>query len=120
MSKDFWTEELECEQDQLLDEQWLTQEALLEGELSHVHIWNRYKCLANRHWTYRTHLQNRRMTLFHNAVDNLGLPGNRGPFMRMVKGVKKQQAGVGCTLDPAELDQHVEYFKSTFGGEPTR
>jgi Reverse transcriptase (RNA-dependent DNA polymerase) len=79
---------------------------------------NRAKLMTNKQHLYRAHLHDRQTEMFRSAVDELGKPSNNAAFMRMVKGARKRQAGGGCALDPEKVDEYVEHFWGTFGGEP--
>ena len=117
--QEFWTEELEAERNAVMEEQRAFQRELDGGEMSRVNLRNKAKMLANHQRWYRAKLNNRRTEMFRSAVDKLGQPSNTATFMRMVKGAKKRQSGGGCALDPGKVDEYVEHFHNTFGGEPT-
>jgi hypothetical protein len=59
--------------------------------------------------------RSRRRTLFDEAVNTLALPQNRKAFTRMVKNKASSRGGNHCKLDPAKIDEHANYYRSTFG-----
>ena len=117
--RDFWTEALEQERDEVVAAQLAAQEAILSGAATGQQARAQHHQVATRMALYRANLRARGTTLFQTAVDNLGRPSNSAAFMRMVKGARKRQNGGGCALDPAKADTYVDHFKTTFGGQPT-
>ena len=117
--RDFWTEALEQERDEVVAAQLDAQGAILSGAATGQQARARHQQVAGRMATYRANLRTRGTTLFQTAVDNLSRPSNSAAFMRMVKGARKRQSGGGCALDPAQADTYVDHFRTTFGGEPT-
>ena len=116
--KEFWTEELEMERNALMEDQATYQGEVLAGTLPQATLQNRARTLANNQRRYRARLRDRKTAMFRSAVDELGKPSNSAAFMRMVKGARKRQSGGGCALDPAKVDEYMEHFRGTFGGEP--
>ena len=114
----FWTQELEDEREAVMEEQAAFQEEALAGNSSRVTLRNRAKSVANQQRWYRAKLSDRKTEMFRATVDKLGRPSNTAAFMKMVKGARKRHSGGGCALDPGKVDEYVEHFRTTFGGNP--
>lgn len=71
--------------------------------------------LRMQHTLHDTLIQNRKRTLFQDAVDNLANPQNAGAFQRMVSGASRRRSRGPSALKTTELDLYADYFASTFG-----
>ncbi|EPZ36775.1 hypothetical protein O9G_005890 [Rozella allomycis CSF55] len=116
-SEFFWTPELLQESK---DIESLTAQAQLMQDSNNTsqettHIYARLR-LANER--FRDKLHQRRTQVFQEIVTNLAQPQNSGAFMRMTKSIKKRKNKDHCQLDPREINEHMNYYKSTFGAEP--
>ncbi|KAJ3346121.1 hypothetical protein HDU83_003356 [Entophlyctis luteolus] len=115
----FWTAELEATRDDLCDQLTFVQNEVNAGHRSREELQALASELTQATQVYRAELTDRRRILFEDAVDNLSTPQNTAAFMRMVKGAKARKDRTGCKLDPELIEEHAQYFRTTFGAPPT-
>jgi hypothetical protein len=66
----------------------------------------------------RSLLVERRYELFHEENEKLGDPQFDASFLKMVKCKNKRSTTSGSKLDPGKVNEYVQHFESTFGGQP--
>ena len=114
-AKEFWTRDLELERDAMLASVAASRTAPLAG----VQRAALFADARNRVREFRVNIERRRTNRFHTHFDQLGRVRTSASFLRSVKGMQKRKSRSGCALDPAHLPDHLEHFRSTWGGEPT-
>ncbi|RKP15593.1 hypothetical protein ROZALSC1DRAFT_26293, partial [Rozella allomycis CSF55] len=77
-----------------------------------------YRRVREANEVFRDRLHKRRVEVFHSIVTDLAKPQNNGAFMRMVRSVKKRKTKDHCQLDTRKMNDHIQFYKSTFGSEP--
>jgi hypothetical protein len=117
VNKDFWTPELQEQRDELIRLTTTAQE--LCGSNASPEIKRLVSSqLTARNKDFRSSLGKRKSEVFETMINNLSEPQNSGAFLRMVSCIQRRKNGSGCQLEPDALDEHINYFRSTFGGEP--
>ncbi|RKP16109.1 hypothetical protein ROZALSC1DRAFT_25651, partial [Rozella allomycis CSF55] len=117
-SEFFWTPEL-IEESSKIESLTLEAQNLQDNSNSNDNdVTDAYRKLRDANEAFRDRLYNRRVEVFHSIVTDLAQPQNNGSFMRMVRSVKKRKLKEHCQLDHKNINQHMDYFKSTFGSAP--
>ncbi|RKP16081.1 hypothetical protein ROZALSC1DRAFT_25688, partial [Rozella allomycis CSF55] len=117
-SQHFWNPELLADQSRI---QRMTEEAQAmqdSGSSTQEDISHAYARLRNLNEKFREKLHQRRTKVFHEIATDLAQPQNSGSFMRMVKSVTRRKNQNHCRLDSRKINEHLNYYKSTFGSEP--
>ncbi|RKP16520.1 hypothetical protein ROZALSC1DRAFT_25179, partial [Rozella allomycis CSF55] len=117
-SEFFWTPEL-IEESSKIESLTLEAQNLQDNSNSDDNdVTEAYRKLRDANEAFRDRLYKRRVDVFHSIVTDLAQPQNNGSFMRMVRSVKKRKLKDHCQLDHRNINQHMDYFKSTFGSAP--
>ncbi|RKP17753.1 hypothetical protein ROZALSC1DRAFT_23896, partial [Rozella allomycis CSF55] len=117
-SEFFWTPEL-IEESSKIESMTLEAQNLQDNSNSDDNdVTEAYRKLRDANEAFRDRLYKRRVEVFHSIVTDLAQPQNNGSFMRMVRSVKKRKLKDHCQLDHRNINQHMDYFKSTFGSAP--
>ena len=119
--EDYWTDDLVEMREAIQTSMMELQQAITDptSALSTQECRVRAAVITGIQRNYRIAGKARRKALFEKAVDDLGNPQNAGPFMRMIKGARARRSKTGCKLNPDRINEDAEYFKNTFGGNPT-
>ncbi|RKP16145.1 hypothetical protein ROZALSC1DRAFT_25614, partial [Rozella allomycis CSF55] len=117
-SEFFWTPEL-IEESSKIESLTMEAQNLQDNSNSDDNdVTEAYRKLRDANEAFRDRLYKRRVDVFHSIVTDLAQPQNNGSFMRMVRSVKKRKLKDHCQLDHRNINQHMDYFKSTFGSAP--
>ncbi|RKP18024.1 hypothetical protein ROZALSC1DRAFT_23629, partial [Rozella allomycis CSF55] len=117
-SEFFWTPEL-IEESSKIESLTMEAQNLQDNSNSDDNdVTEAYRKLRDANEAFRDRLYKRRVEVFHSIVTDLAQPQNNGSFMRMVRSVKKRKLKDHCQLDHRNINQHMDYFKSTFGSAP--
>ena len=73
---------------------------------------------AEHNRLFRETIMQRRLQAFDEVINNLAEPQNRSAFLRMVKSTQSRRSRSGCSLDPEKINEHANYYRTTFGGPP--
>ncbi len=115
-NREFWTEDMITKRHEIEEHQQILLESQSRGPTIRTALFTLVKQLNAE---LKDMIKERKRSLFEDAVHDLSLPQNQQAFLRMVKGRSSAQRGKHCPLDPERIDEHVEYFRSTFGSPST-
>lgn len=116
---DYWTPELETMKSNIEnvvnEHQTLVNDRFISTQQKKA----KYSELINLQRDYRAALTKRKDELFRDWCVKLGDPTNTPNAMKKIKALKARRSNKHCALDSTKINEHVQYFKETFGGLPT-
>lgn len=67
---------------------------------------------------YREAVSFRKTEVFQSYSAKLSIPKNSAALQKMISCRKNKLNRQGCKLDSEKIDEHVQHFRNTFGGDP--
>lgn len=118
VNKHFWSDELINLRSRVIEQQARLTDAMRLNLPPRIRAGARF-VLNRLNSDLRELLKNRRKEIWQDKIRELSNPQNSASFLKMVKCSRSRKTGGGCALDPTNMNDHLDHFRTTFG-EPTR